>query len=119
MPETPNRAEVARRAEKVKKLLQKGKTADARAEYLQILESEPLIRQLFEQNPSRILSNGLFLRATRQRLEGGIDPDDRVSALGDEDGIVDSFQGPRLAVQATARRACAGLSRENQSALSS
>ncbi len=41
MPETPNRAEVARRVEKAEKLLQKGKTADALAEYLQILESDP------------------------------------------------------------------------------
>jgi len=41
MPETPNRAEIARRVEKAEKLLQKGKTADALAEYLQILESDP------------------------------------------------------------------------------
>ncbi len=41
MPETPNRTEVARRVEKAEKLLQKGKTADALAEYLQILESDP------------------------------------------------------------------------------
>ena len=41
MPENPNRAEVARRVEKAEKLLQKGKTADALSEYLQILESEP------------------------------------------------------------------------------
>ena len=41
MPENPNRAEVARRVEKAEKLLQKGKTADALAEYLQILESDP------------------------------------------------------------------------------
>ncbi len=40
MPENPNRAEVARRVEKAEKLLQKGKTADALAEYLQILESD-------------------------------------------------------------------------------
>jgi diguanylate cyclase (GGDEF)-like protein len=40
MPEAPNRAEVARRVEKAEKLLQKGKTADALAEYLQILESD-------------------------------------------------------------------------------
>src|SRR6202171_6714653 len=40
MPETPNRAEVARRVEKAEKLLQKGKTADALAEYLQILEGD-------------------------------------------------------------------------------
>jgi len=38
MPENPNRAEVARRVEKAEKLLQRGKTADALAEYLQILE---------------------------------------------------------------------------------
>ncbi|MGD0507652.1 MAG: diguanylate cyclase [Terriglobales bacterium] len=41
MPENLNRAEVARRVEKAEKLLQKGKTADALAEYLQILESDP------------------------------------------------------------------------------
>jgi diguanylate cyclase (GGDEF)-like protein len=41
MPENPNRAEVARRVEKAEKLLQKGKTADALTEYLQILESDP------------------------------------------------------------------------------
>jgi len=40
MPENPNRAEVARRVEKAEKLLQKGKTADALAEYLQILEGD-------------------------------------------------------------------------------
>jgi diguanylate cyclase (GGDEF)-like protein len=38
MPETPNRVELGRRIEKAEKLLQKGKTADALAEYLQILE---------------------------------------------------------------------------------
>jgi len=41
MPENPNRAEVARRIEKAEKLLQKGKTPDALAEYLQILEDDP------------------------------------------------------------------------------
>jgi diguanylate cyclase (GGDEF)-like protein len=41
MPEVPNRAEVARRVDKAEKLLQKGKTADALAEYLLILESDP------------------------------------------------------------------------------
>ena len=41
MPENPNRAEVTRRVEKAEKLLQKGKTADALAEYLQILEGDP------------------------------------------------------------------------------
>ncbi|HLB91729.1 MAG TPA: diguanylate cyclase [Terriglobales bacterium] len=41
MPETPNRAELIRRVEKAEKLLQKGKTADALAEYLQVLESDP------------------------------------------------------------------------------
>jgi len=41
MPENPNRADIARRVEKAEKLLQKGKTADALAEYLQILESDP------------------------------------------------------------------------------
>ena len=40
MPENPNRAEVARRVEKAEKLLQKGKTADALAEYLQVLEGD-------------------------------------------------------------------------------
>ncbi|HSZ62184.1 MAG TPA: diguanylate cyclase [Terriglobales bacterium] len=41
MSENPNRAEIARRVEKAEKLLQKGKTADALAEYLLILESDP------------------------------------------------------------------------------
>src|SRR5580700_2403200 len=41
MPENPSRAELARRIEKAEKLLQKGKTADALAEYLQILGSDP------------------------------------------------------------------------------
>ncbi len=41
MPENPSRAEIARRVERAEKLLQKGKTADALAEYLQILESDP------------------------------------------------------------------------------
>ena len=41
MPENPNRAEIIRRVEKAEKLLQKGKTADALAEYLQILASDP------------------------------------------------------------------------------
>ena len=40
MPENPNRVEIGRRVEKAEKLLQKGKTADALAEYLQILESD-------------------------------------------------------------------------------
>lgn len=41
MPENPNRPEVSRRIEKAEKLLQKGKTPDALAEYLQILEDDP------------------------------------------------------------------------------
>jgi len=41
MPETPNRAEMTRRVEKAEKLLQKGKTADALAEYLQVLAEYP------------------------------------------------------------------------------
>ncbi len=41
MPENPNRVEFARRVEKAEKLLQKGKTADALTEYLQILEGDP------------------------------------------------------------------------------
>jgi diguanylate cyclase (GGDEF)-like protein len=41
MPEIPNRVEITRRVEKAEKLLQKGKTADALAEYLQILEGDP------------------------------------------------------------------------------
>ena len=45
MPENPNRAEIARRVEKAEKLLQKGKTADALAEYLQILEERSAKRQ--------------------------------------------------------------------------
>jgi diguanylate cyclase (GGDEF)-like protein len=41
MPENPSRAEIVRRVEKAEKLLQKGKTSDALAEYLQILEDDP------------------------------------------------------------------------------
>jgi diguanylate cyclase (GGDEF)-like protein len=41
MPENPNRVEIARRVEKAEKLLQKGKTADALTEYLQVLEDDP------------------------------------------------------------------------------
>jgi diguanylate cyclase (GGDEF)-like protein len=41
MPENPNPADIARRVEKAEKLLQKGKTSDALAEYLQILEDDP------------------------------------------------------------------------------
>ena len=41
MPENPNHAEIARRVEKAEKLLQKGKTAEALAEYLQILDDDP------------------------------------------------------------------------------
>jgi diguanylate cyclase (GGDEF)-like protein len=41
MPESPNRSDISRRVDKAEKLLQKGKTADALAEYLQILESDP------------------------------------------------------------------------------
>ena len=41
MPENPNRPEISRRMEKAEKLLQKGKTPDALAEYLQILEDDP------------------------------------------------------------------------------
>src|SRR5580692_13139992 len=40
MPENPQRTDIARRVEKAEKLLQKGKTADALSEYLQILESD-------------------------------------------------------------------------------
>ncbi len=41
MPENPNRDEIAHRVDKAEKLLQKGKTADALAEYLQILDRDP------------------------------------------------------------------------------
>jgi len=41
MPENPNRVELARRIDKAEKLLQKGKTADALTEYLQILQDDP------------------------------------------------------------------------------
>lgn len=41
MPENPNRVEIARRVDKAEKLLQKGKTADALAEYLQVLQDDP------------------------------------------------------------------------------
>lgn len=41
MPENPNRPDISRRIEKAEKLLQKGKTPDALAEYLQILNDDP------------------------------------------------------------------------------
>ena len=41
MPENPSRAEIARRVEKAEKLLQKGKPADALAEYLLVLQDDP------------------------------------------------------------------------------
>ncbi len=40
MPENPNRAEIARRVEKAEKLLQKGKPAEALAEYLLVLQDD-------------------------------------------------------------------------------
>ena len=40
MPENPHRVEILRRMEKAEKLLQKGKTPEALAEYLQILEQD-------------------------------------------------------------------------------
>jgi diguanylate cyclase (GGDEF)-like protein len=41
MPENPSRADISRRIEKAEKLLQKGKTPDALAEYLQVLKDDP------------------------------------------------------------------------------
>ena len=41
MLENPNRVEIARRVEKAEKLLQKGKTAEALAEYLLVLQDDP------------------------------------------------------------------------------
>jgi diguanylate cyclase (GGDEF)-like protein len=41
MPENPNRVEIARRVERAEKLLQKGKTAEALAEYLLVLQDDP------------------------------------------------------------------------------
>ena len=41
MPDNPNRAEIARRVDRAEKLLQKGKTADALTEYLQVLQDDP------------------------------------------------------------------------------
>ena len=41
MPENPNRVEITRRVEKAEKLLQKGKTAEALAEYLLVLQDDP------------------------------------------------------------------------------
>src|SRR5215475_13284481 len=52
MPEIPrrvDRAEVAKRVERAEKLLQKGKTAEALEEYLQVLRDDPdndVVRQL-------------------------------------------------------------------------
>src|SRR5258708_35737750 len=41
MSENPNRVEITRRVEKAEKLLQKGKTAEALAEYLLVLQDDP------------------------------------------------------------------------------
>ena len=41
MPENSNRVELARRIDKAEKLLQKGKTPEALAEYLQVLQDDP------------------------------------------------------------------------------
>src|SRR5882762_996355 len=41
MLENPNRPEIARRVDKAEKLLQKGKTVEALAEYLQVLQDDP------------------------------------------------------------------------------
>src|SRR6266481_5605621 len=41
MPDNPNRVEIARRVDKAEKLLQKGKTAEALAEYLLVLQDDP------------------------------------------------------------------------------
>jgi diguanylate cyclase (GGDEF)-like protein len=41
MPENANRIEIARRVDKAEKLLQKGKTAEALSEYLQVLQEDP------------------------------------------------------------------------------
>ena len=41
MPENPNRVEISRRVDKAEKLLQKGKTAEALAEYLLVLQDDP------------------------------------------------------------------------------
>jgi diguanylate cyclase (GGDEF)-like protein len=41
MPESPNRADITRRIDKAEKLLQKGKTPDALAEYLLVLKDDP------------------------------------------------------------------------------
>ena len=41
MPENPNRVEITRRVDKAEKLLQKGKTAEALAEYLLVLQDDP------------------------------------------------------------------------------
>ncbi len=41
MPENPTRADISRRIDKAEKLLQKGKTPDALAEYLQVLKDDP------------------------------------------------------------------------------
>ncbi len=41
MPENPNRADIVRRIDRAEKLLQKGKTPDALAEYLLVLKDDP------------------------------------------------------------------------------
>jgi diguanylate cyclase (GGDEF)-like protein len=72
MPETtrrPDRAEVARRVERAEKLLQKGKTAEALEEYLQVLREDS------ENDVVRQLAADLCLSVSRNR--------DAVQLLGD------------------------------------
>jgi tetratricopeptide (TPR) repeat protein/GGDEF domain-containing protein len=72
MPETTrrvDRAEVARRVERAEKLLQKGKTAEALEEYLQVLGEDP------ENDVVRQLAADLCLSVNRNR--------DAVQLLGD------------------------------------
>src|SRR5207245_8674677 len=64
MPETTrrvDRSEVARRVERAEKLLQKGKTAEALEEYLQVLKDDP------ENDVVRQLTADLCLSVSRNR----------------------------------------------------
>ena len=64
MPETTrrvDRSEVARRVEHAEKLLQKGKTAEALEEYLQVLKDDP------ENDVVRQLTADLCLSVSRNR----------------------------------------------------
>jgi len=83
MPENPNRAEIARRIEKAEKLLQKGKTPDALAEYLQILEADPQndnVRQIAADLCLSVNKGGMAVRLLGELFERQVDAADATRA---------------------------------------